>query len=62
MMSLKVPTEKYEELSCLIDMGFSASQVTEAMNKNNTTEMENLIDVLRIETQGKKIRTTETRR
>ena len=52
LTSMGVPMEKYKNLSCLIDMGFSASQVTEAIKEKNTFESEELMDILTNETKG----------
>ena len=53
LMSLEVPMENSTKISSLIDMGFTASQITIAITEANTYELERLIDRLTNETRGK---------
>ena len=53
LMSLEVPMENSTKISSLIDMGFTASQITMAITEANTYELERLIDRLTNETRGK---------
>ena len=53
LMSLEVPMENSTKISSLIDMGFTASQITMAIMEANTYELERLIDRLTNETRGK---------
>ena len=53
LMSLEVPMENSTKISSLIDMGFTASQITIAITEANTYELERLIDRITNETSGK---------
>ena len=53
LMSLEVPMENSTEISSLIDMGFTAYQITMAIMEANTYELERLIDRITNETSGK---------
>ena len=53
LMSLEVPMENPTKISSLIDMGFTASQITMAIMEAKTYELERLIDRLTNETRGK---------
>ena len=52
MVSMEIPEEKFVGIACLIDMGFTATQVATAINVKNTCEVECLMDELTKETIG----------
>ena len=59
LTSMNVPIEKYENLSSLVEMGFSASQVAKAIMEKKTFESEDLMDTLTKDTTGNFDRITE---
>ena len=52
LLSLEVPIEKIEEISFLIDRGFSANQVALAITENNSFDLEELMKALTVEAKG----------
>ena len=52
LMSMEIPMEKFTKVSSIIDMGYSASQVTQAITESNTFDMEDLLDSLDNKTTG----------
>ena len=52
-MSLEVPMENSKKISSLVDMGFTANQITMAIMEANTYELERLIGRITNETSGK---------
>ena len=52
LLSLEVPIEKIEEISFLIDRGFSANQVALAITENNSFDLEELMKALTDEARG----------
>ena len=53
LTSLDIEVENKDEVLCLIDMGFSAVQVSEAINMVNSLEVETLLSELTKETTCK---------
>ena len=49
---MNVPMERFEEISCLIDIGFYASQVAFAISETNTFVADDLMNFLTEETHG----------
>ena len=52
-MSMEAPMDKFEEVSNLINLGFSSSQVALAISEKNTFEFNDLMDFLTTEKTGK---------
>ena len=52
LMSMEAPMDKFEEVSNLINLGFSSSQVALAISEKNTFEFDDLIDFLTKDTTG----------
>ena len=51
-MSMEIPMENFTKVCSMIDMGYSASQVTQAITESNTFDMEDLLDSLNNKTAG----------
>ena len=52
LMSMEMPIDNFTKASSLIDMGYSASQVTLAIAESNTFDMEDLLDSLNNQAAG----------
>ena len=50
---MDIEIENNEEVLCLIDMGFSALQVADAINRANSLDVENLLSEITNDTRSK---------